>query len=362
MSTQVEAVKPVHASRDDEAIETKVVHVEQGIKEKTEAELESPPKEEVELEPREAIAQKFQEEQRNFAEDDSEKATKTAEADVINDKPAEDIDAPKPEMVEIKVNKRIIMVEREKVEKAGGIVAYQKEVAVMQGFKDLAAQKKILDDRTQVLDTREQSLADKESTLPKLDEPEPNAADPKDPPVQGDQKMIQLADEYHQAYLDGHDEKARNLLLQLVATPKTEESRLDPEGFALQVADKAERITKERNLNREIFTAKDDLLKKHPELKTDTRLFTAVDDETNIVEREFPSYTPSQVMEEAYRRVNSWKGDHKSDSMNDKENEKRSMNRPRAGTRRVETPPPTPRPKDSDYIKDLRKSRGQGEI
>jgi hypothetical protein len=365
MSTQVEPKKAVHASRDDVADG----YIEEGVIETGEleeaVELEKPaPEEEPELSPREIIAQKHDKARR--AEIDESKETfgqveKPAESSV--DKPGDTatIDPDEPEMVEIKVHGRPLMVAKEKVDKAGGIVAYQKEVAVMQGFKDVAAQKKTLAEREQALDEREQNLTTKEETLPKLDEKKPGEVKPTDPPEEGDQTLVDLADQYHQAYLNGDDDEARDLLLKLVAQPKQEKG-IDPEELALQVAEKSEKIMEERSYNRDIFNAKTDLFKDHPELKTDTRLYTAVDDETEIVEREFPSYTPSQIMKEAYKRVSEWKGVTKptqSTTLNDKADEKRAMNRPATSTRRADAPPKARKQTDSDYIKSLRKNRGQ---
>jgi hypothetical protein len=87
-------------------------------------------------------------------------------------------------------------------------------------------------------------------------------------------------------------------------------------------------------------------------------MFTAIDTETTIVEREHPEWEPEQVVQEAYDRIQKWKGVPKSETMSDKQAEKRAMTRPRVGTQRYTPPPPPPRQTNSDYVSQERKRRG----
>jgi len=110
----------------------------------------------------------------------------------------------------------------------------------------------------------------------------------------------------------------------------------------------------------QVLDARSGLYKAHPELKNDARLFQAVDDETDRVEKEFPAYSPSEVMEESFKRVQEWRGIKRTDTMSTKQNEKRSMNRPTASTGRAQAPPTPERKTNSSYVQKIREARGQG--
>ena len=88
-------------------------------------------------------------------------------------------------------------------------------------------------------------------------------------------------------------------------------------------------------------------------------MFKAIDSETTVVMREHGDWEPEQVVQEAYTRIQKWKGPPQPETMSDKQAQKRAMSRPRVGSQRFQPPPPPPRQTDSDYVASLRKGRGQ---
>ena len=97
----------------------------------------------------------------------------------------------------------------------------------------------------------------------------------------------------------------------------------------------------------------------HKNKSYDRILFTAVNDETDIIQKQHPDWEPAKVIAEAWNKVKSWKGGTNVSSMSAKQELKRGMNRPQASTGRYTPPPAPPERTDSDYVTDLKKSRGQ---
>jgi len=307
--------------------------------------------------PRLSIAKKHDEKHRNFSENDESELEPDDSTDII----AGDDD--EPEMVEIKIYGETRSVDAEKIDKMPGdtrearIQAYQKQQAVDAGMQDNARQRDTLDDRAKALDERERQIAKYEASLPT-----PGATKgqtPGDPPITGDQ-TIALAQKYQEAVYDG-EENAPQLLAELIQTGKNQGIPIDENVVISRAADELERRTRRK----QVTAATTALIDAHPELdkedsQYDQRLWTAIDDETMVVERQHSDWEPQEVMDEAYKRISAWKGTHKTSSMTEKAKEKRQMNRPRAASGRYQKPPPPPARTASDYVKELREKRGQG--
>jgi hypothetical protein len=87
-------------------------------------------------------------------------------------------------------------------------------------------------------------------------------------------------------------------------------------------------------------------------------MFEAIDSETVVVEREHQDWEPEQVVQEAYDRIRKWRGVPSTETMSEKQAQKRAMNRPKAANARYTPPPPPPRQTNSDYVQQERKRRG----
>lgn len=331
-------------------------------------ELADIPKEKIDQheDPRMAIAKKHDEARDKQVKEDNARIRKEIDdqnLEPVVDKPetADKIDGIDSAKIPIVIHGKERMVDKDKVDKAGGIAAYQKEVAVMQGFKDVAEQKKVLDAREREISEREANIGKQE--LPALDDPKANTKEavPTDLPSDDQPTVEDLIKQQREAVLDGDDSLADDLMKQLLNVHKpVKQQELNKDSVVSEAASKSAEIVIEQQYQQTVQDAKTDLFKAHPDLKTDARLFQAVDDETVRVQHEFPDYTPTQVLTESYNRVQSWRGKpNKPDSMSTKENEKRALNTPKSSTGRADAPPPTPTKTNADYVTKLKEARGQ---
>ncbi|MCH8177391.1 MAG: hypothetical protein IIC09_04185, partial [Proteobacteria bacterium] len=307
--------------------------------------------------PRLAIAARHDKKHRNFDESGELVVESDDSIDII------ETDDPDPEMVEVKIYGETRLVEKSKVDKAGGVQAYQKAQAVDAGMQANAEQRDILDTRATELDERERRVTKKEAAPPT-----PGVQDGQDPPdlpASGDQTIEELANKYQEAVYEG-DESAPILLTQLVqkAAAQSVQSQsppIDVEKIKQEAADEFERRERQKKVTkatRALYGDHPELNRKKPEF--DQRLFQAIDDETTVVERQNPDWDPKEVINEAWKRISEWHGTHKTTTMTDKAAQKRAMNRPRASSGRYVKPTPPPEKTASDYVKKLRESRGQG--
>lgn len=308
------------------------------------------------LDPREAIAQKYHERTHG----------KKPEPEVEAKDPKEAAQKPvstEPERIPVKVNGRELMVDKAKVEAAGGVELYQKTVAVNEGFKNLAHEKKLIEAERARLAEERKRIEESRSTPPSPPVPGDSKTASQDLPGDGDlrQKLAEGAKRYREALLDGNDKASDQALLELldltkgagnVPPPQVPVPKINED----EIADRAVKLLSERSYVNELKASTNRLFEDHPEVLSDQRLFRAVDAETDVVAQEHPEWTPAQVIPEAYKRVTSWMG--RPEEGNSKLTEKRSLNTPSASTGRS-TPPPAPRKQTgSDYVAQLRKQRG----
>ena len=304
--------------------------------------------------PRQLIAKKHQEKHRNNSKSDNE----TGDLQNKSNENGENLaNNPESNLVPIKVGGRIIQVEQERIDKAGGVMAYQKEVAVNQGFQDIATRKKELDLKADDLARREQELAAKVKAPSNQDESQNDStANHNDLPVKGDHTVSDLVAQHREALLDGDDETADRAMTQLLSIRDSGNQQDTNEDRTADLA--IEKIDR-RNYVKAVTTAREKLYSDHPELKNDTRLFNLVDDETDLVRNENPGFTPQQVIETAYEQVINWQGGQKSPSLDSKLEEKRSITRPRSSAVRSKPAPAQRQQTRSEYVAELAKQRGQ---
>jgi len=322
---------------------------------------------EEELDPRERIARKYEKDNYGIDHDDAPEPEPAAQGDKVETKPVEDeLDTPpEPETVEIKVNGRTLTVDKAKVDAVGGVEFYQKQVAVGDGFKDLAEQRKRLDEEKAALEEEKRRLHTQQPNLPPADD---STQTSQDLPTSDDQRRekADLVKKHREALLDGDDKTADKLMMELLGSAQGSQPAtqpIDPEELEGRVINKAVALMTEQGQQKEIRSAGDQFFGENPELLIDKRLFAAVDDETNVVAAEHPTWGTKQVMDEAYNRVQEWRGitpgsPKPSTPPTDRVSEKRSLRSPRAGTGRATTPPQKPPQTNSEYVTQLRKARG----
>jgi hypothetical protein len=323
--------------------------------------------------PRLTIAKKHDETQRQFDTEGMDEGTQDNESVVESSDLPDIIDAGdlKDEFIEVKIYDEVRRVSKSKVDKAGGVQAYQKQVAVAEGFQRNATRTQELDERENRIKKRELDTAAQPDELPTLDAQQVQTTNPDDPPAKGDQSLEKLLTDYHEALLEGDDDLRDQLALKLHKRNSESSQPLNMDTMIDRVADKAAdklatREADERTRQRLIDTteAADALIAKVPKLQHrhkdfDRLLYNAINDETDIIEREHPDWEPAKVIAESWNKVKSWKGGTNVSTMSKKQEQKRGMNRPLANSGRNTPAPADPVRTDSDYVTDLKKSRGQ---
>jgi len=323
--------------------------------------------------PRQLIAKKHQDTHRNFDTEGMDPGTQEGETTVESTDTPDIISADdlKEEIVEVKIYDEVRRVPKSKVDKAGGIAEYQKQVAVAEGFQRNAKRTQELDEREARIKAQELASKPVPDELPTLDAPEVQKPNPDDPPAKGDQSLEELLTNYHEALLDGDDETRDQLALKLHKRNSESAQPVNMDSMIDRVADRAANIIVKREADEkakqrliDTTAAADSLIERTPQLQHrhkqfDRILYNAVNDETDIIENLHPDWEPAKVIAEAWNKVKSWKGGTNVNTLNAKQEQKRAMNRPQASTGRHTPPPEPPARTDSDYVTDLKKSRGQ---
>ena len=249
-----------------------------------------------------------------------------------------------PEEIEVKINGRVRTVSKDKIDAAGGLDIYQKSIAANEGLQDLAAQRKQLQMQSVALQQERTRFAEEKT----------KATSQPSPPI-GDQKEIKnAAREYREALLDGDDAKADKLFVQWVGMQKAT-PEIDVRQIEASVTQKTVQTLNQQRAQQEIVVAKQSFEKEFAEIMEDPRLFQMADKETEILMQEQPTWTAQQIMTEAGNRIRSWRGTEKT---SDRVAEKRAMNAPKAAAGRAKAKPTVKPQTNSDYVSQLRKSRG----
>lgn len=375
MVTETAAVAPVYASRDAEPGDgdTEIQAGAATNEEFEEAvEIDDTPENEAKpqkpLDTRSEIAQNYEQRRKAEMEAQSEPPKDAGETDQQDAGKHEAAQ----EMVEIKVNGRTLSVEKDKVDKAGGVQAYQKQVAVADGFQAVAEQRKALELKEAELARREQALTQKDKpALPSPGEHQPSTRN--DPPAQGDQSKQRsvLIKQHREALLDGDDETADSLMEQLLQLSIPQQSTgLDPDQLADEVSTRIEARTQARQAE---LSAQQALSEQHAdwrELAQSTDYWQWVSTQSQGTQIDAESSDPAAVAAvlTKYKAANGMtaaeaepqprpRADTR--SMDQKLADKRALNRPRAATGRAPAPPAPRPPSRSEVVQRMREQRGQ---
>lgn len=260
------------------------------------------------------------------------------------------------DMVTVKILGDFRQVPKSKVEAQGGVENYQIRVAAQEQMERNAHERQALEARKAALEERERQIAARQAEIPAMDSQQ--AATPDRSTRTDGQNLEEMARRYQEAVYDDSDQ-APSILADMVANAANTGSTFDEVAFRKQV--KEDVLAEQRQAK--IVKASRALISAHPELnaqdtKFDPRMFNAIDTETTIVEREHPDWEPEEVVQQAYENISKWKGSPKTETMSDKQAQKRAMTRPKVGTMRHTPPPPPPRQTNADYVQQERKRRG----
>lgn len=288
-------------------------------------------------------------------QESDEFAVETADsADIIEPEPEQPDTPPDSEkMVQVKILGDLREVPQSKIDAMGGVENYQIRIAAQEQMERNAHESQALEARKQALDDRERRMAQAE--IPAMDSQQANPG--RSTQLDG-QTLEEQARRYQEAVYDD-DADAPSILAAMIKTAAASGQQFDEQAFRQQV--KEDVLADQRQAK--IVKASHALIDAHPELNQrdpsfDPRMYAAIDAETLIVEREHPDYEPEQVVQEAFDRIQKWRGAPKSETMSNKQAEKRAMNRPRVANARYTPPPPPPRQTNSDYVQAERKRRG----
>lgn len=267
-------------------------------------------------------------------------------------KPAEDDD------VTVKVNGRERKVPREKVEAAGGIDAYQKNAAASELLNQASIDAKRVREAEAALVEREQALLRREA-----EQKEAAAKAVVAPPETGARK--ELARRYHEAMVDGDMDLADDLLVQMQSTAPSATS-IDADAIAAKAVQKArDELTAEaRKKREEAFEADRAAAVKlfetnHSDLANDKELRRLVNEKTAEIYQNDPSLSPKTIIETAIKDVRALVTRIKTpSSREEKIDAKRSQTSVRGGSARAAVTPAKPPQTKSQYVQNLRASRG----
>ncbi|MCP4469881.1 MAG: hypothetical protein GY815_04200 [Gammaproteobacteria bacterium] len=263
-------------------------------------------------------------------------------------------------LVEVVIFEQVRQVPQSKIDKAGGIQMYQMREAAYEQMRRNAAAAEELAAREQALDERERSAPQ----LPAVPSDQQAGQPPTDLPSD-DQTLETMAQQAVEAVYDGRDDAPSTLVKTvesvvqrvLDTSPNSNINENDLRKSVTEDVLRDQRKTKVVQARQILFDKTPQLDKRRPD-SFDHRLFQAVDDETDVVERQHPEWEPEKVINEAWGRVKKWHGSHQTETMTDKHKEKQELNRPKAATGRFTPPGPPPRKTNSDYVRDQRIARG----
>lgn len=290
--------------------------------------------------------------------DDGEIDVEKAEtADIIEEgqgasTPPDEADDP---LIEVVIFDQVRQVPQSKIDKAGGVQMYQMREAAYEQMRRNAERAKELDNRENALDERERSAA-QPPAVPAMDQQ--RGQPPGDLPSD-DQSLETMARQYQDAVYEG-DDNAPSILARMVATAARTGETFDKDDFRRQVKEEVladQRKAKVVKARQALFDEAPELDKRRPD-KFDHRLYQAVDDETDVLERQHPDWEPEQVIKAAWDNVRKWHGHQTTETMDAKNKDKRELTRPRSATGRHKPPPPPPRQTNSDYVHQQRVARG----
>lgn len=283
----------------------------------------------------------------------AEMQVETAVAPVAAAETAEETNS---DEVKVIVNGKEKLVSQARIDAAGGIVAYQKQAAASELLNQASAEaRRIREQEAQILE-REQRLALREQEIQRqsFSTPAPSNED----------ALLAVSKEYHDALLDGDTDKASKLLIQMqtarnVATVNKEEIASEAVRKARQELEREKAQQEQERFEMERQEANFDFEARFPEVADDPKLRALANQETIALQAAHPTWTPKEIITAAAQSVQRWATERLAISSADQKlAAKRGQNNIRGATviaAQRQAPPPQTK---SNYVEQLRKSRG----
>lgn len=262
--------------------------------------------------------------------------------------------------VEVVINGKKRQVDKNKVDKAGGIVQYQKVIAADEGLRELANERKRLKQEQEQLNMHRRQLQDMQARLQAAPPPQGvpqqrSKAGPSD-----DGQLLKQAETYRKNLYEGKDEEADSLFVEVIrnatATQAPQAPQIDPSAIENRVLQKIS----QRDYSRSLQSAQNTFAEEYSDITSDPKLFQMADMETLRVREEHPSWAPDQIIREAGSRIRGWMDERTSPTKSRSEaltSRKRSLSSVSAGSTRAKEAPAPRHMTKSEYVQTLRNSR-----
>ncbi len=312
---------------------------------------------------RERIALKYKKQQ------EEELGISQEEPDAELDEELEVVSPDEPELVEVKINGQLRQVPKEKIETAGGVEVYQKQVSANESLKQVSDERNALRDERQQFEQWqvEQKQKLSQSAAPSATDEQKRS----DPPLGDQNKAKDLAKQYREAMYEGEESKADEIMTRMMSLNKaqdissatTESKEIDVEAIRNEAADLATQRIEQKQRNTDLKSAQQAFDDNFADIKGDPELFKMADRKTLEIQRDNPDWTPQQIIEESGKQVRAWVekfgGKPQPNSAAEKLAAKRSMQSVKAGTGKAKAPAPVKQQTRSSYVAQLRENRGQ---
>lgn len=298
--------------------------------------------------PRDAVIAEMNERRMKELEEESEKDGREEQSLPADEEelPLEDDVKQEPEMVELKVDGKIIVKPKTEVDASGGTVAMQKALALETRLSHAAAERKRLDAEKEEFDRRLRELNRREQELSQKDK---NAQDV-------DHSAIQK--KFIESVYSGDEEEALKSFNEIVSGLKAKPvvNSIDPELIANQIEQK---IAYKTSLNEGVNL----LNTEYQHIVSDPNLYEMTDRATARIRREHPDWKPKDIIKTAAKEVDEWISKFQpgqSDDLISQRNERKKTidNIPTAQTKKagaVEQKTKSPR----EIFEEIKKGRSQ---
>jgi len=272
-----------------------------------------------------------------------------------------------PEQIEVTINGVKKMVDKARVDAAGGVENYQKNVAANVRLQEAAQERKRIEQERQRFYKEREELqrqqrqfeeerlkyAQSLTRQPQADKTLPPADEQSD-----------LVSAYNEAMFEGDTEQANDLLKKITAANKP---TVDIEAIKREAAQAARQslqrdiqITEQQRKQREIQQANAEFQATYPDIVSDENLYQLTNQRTITIQQEHPDWNPAKVIDEAARQTLAWKQRIASASESDERtNAKRAISSVKSGSGRAQAKPQPKPMTNSEYIESLRRARGQ---
>ena len=325
------------------------------------------------------IYAKFDKKNRNFTPEEEptpgEETPPTAveEPEVVPEVPVEELEdevpTPKveePETVTLKVYGREIEVDKAKVEANGGKKEYQKILAANEKAQ-IERDRIALEDEKKKLEAERLELERQKTQIPPPGESKKNNDLPSDD--HEDKDLVTLAEKAGENLIDGDVEAFAKTISSALKQPKIETAEpVDIDKLTREVETRTTNNMVQKQRREQVRLAQENFSVEYPELVADPVLFNKVDRRTILLQEENPNKTPLEILRLAADEVTTLYAPKPETPVESEEEkairlakvaEKRTMNTPRGGTKRTQRPPTPQKATKSDYIEELKRSRGQ---